>query len=110
MFLYNYQRNYWLSSVYHSVIPLVIKNIITDASIPSVNSSVIIYQRIYQWKKYYRRTIHRRIISVCDSVGNIITDGICVLHRRKNFIGKTVKSCSEFKVFKNIYFNGWIMG
>jgi hypothetical protein len=38
--------------------------------------------------------IHRRIISVFDSVGNIITDGICVLHRRKKFIGKTVKSCS----------------
>jgi hypothetical protein len=36
------------------VIPLVIKNIITDASFPLVNPSVIIffyYQLIYRWKK-----------------------------------------------------------
>jgi len=34
MFLYNYR--------YPSVIPLVIKNIITDASVPSVNPLVIL--------------------------------------------------------------------
>ena len=44
--------------------------------------------------KNYRRKIHRRIISVGDSVSKLITDGICVLLRRKNFVGKTVKSCS----------------
>jgi len=73
-----------------SVYPLVIKNIIIDAYFPSVNPSVIVYQR----KKHYRRTIHWQIIFICDSIGNIITDGICVLHRRKNSVGKTVKSCS----------------
>jgi len=52
------------------------------------------YRRNYRRTKHYRRTIHRRIISVFDSVGNIITDGICVLHRRKNSVSKTVKSCS----------------
>ena len=45
-------------------------------------------------EKNYRRKIHRRSISVGDSVGKLITDGICVLHRRKNFVGKTVKFCS----------------
>jgi len=53
------------------------------------------YQWIYRRKKNYRRMIHRRSISVGDSVGKLITDGICVLHRRKNSVGKTVKSCSE---------------
>jgi len=53
------------------------------------------YQWIYRRKKNYRQKIHRRSISVGDSVGKLITDGICVLHRRKNSIGKTVKSCSE---------------
>jgi hypothetical protein len=43
-------------------------------------------------EKNYRRKIHRRSISV----GKLITDGICVLHRRKNSVGKTVKSCSGF--------------
>jgi len=38
--------------------------------------------------------IHRRSISVGDSIGKLITDGICVLRQRKNFVGKTVKSCS----------------
>jgi len=42
--------------------------------------------------------IHRWIISVCDSVDNIITDGICVLDRWKNSVGKTVKSCSEMGI------------
>ena len=48
------------------------------------------YQWIYRRKKNYRRKIHRRSISV----GKLITDGICVLHRWKNSVGKTVKSCS----------------
>jgi len=47
-----------------------------------------------QTEKNYRRNIHQRSISVGDSVGKLITDEICVLHRRKNSIGKTVKSCS----------------
>jgi hypothetical protein len=46
-------------------------------------------------KKNYRRKIHRQRIFVGDSVGKLITDGICVLHQWKNSIGKTVKSCSE---------------
>jgi hypothetical protein len=77
--------------------------------IPSENPSVIkkyyyrgIYQRngvdkfifYYQRKKNYRQKIHRRIISVSDSIGKLITDGICVLHRRKNSVSKTIKSCS----------------
>jgi len=33
-------------------------------------------------------------IFVSDFVGKLITDGICVLRRRKNSVGKTVKSCS----------------
>ena len=48
----------------------------------------------YQRKKNYRRKIHRRNISAGDFIGKLITDGICVLHRRKNSVGKTVKSCS----------------
>ena len=55
---------------------------------------IFYYQRIYRRKKNYRRKIHRQRISVGDSVGKLITDGICVLHRRKNSVGKTVKSCS----------------
>jgi hypothetical protein len=53
------------------------------------------YQRIYRRTKNYRRKIYRRIISVGDSVGKLITDGIYVLRRWKNSVGKTVKSCSE---------------
>ena len=53
----------------------------------------------YQRKKNYRRKIHRRNISVGDSVGKLITDGICVLHRRKNSIGKIVISCSVCTFF-----------
>ena len=56
----------------------------------------------YQWKKNYQRKIHRRSIFVGDAVGKLITDGICVLRRRKNSVGKTVKSCSEIN---NIIFN-----
>ena len=48
----------------------------------------------YQRKTNYQGKIHRRSISVGDSVGKLITDGICVLHRRKNSVSKTVKSCS----------------
>jgi hypothetical protein len=50
-------------------------------------------------EKNYRRKIHRRNISVGDSVGKLITDGICVLHRRKNSIGKIVISCSVCTFF-----------
>ena len=80
-----------------SINPLIIKNIITDTSVPSVDLSIIIffyYQRIYRRTKNYRQKIHRRRISVGDSVGKLITDEICVLRRRKNSIGKTIKSCS----------------
>ena len=52
----------------------------------------------YQQKKNYRRKIHQQSISVGDSVGKLITDGICVLRRRKNSVGKTVKSCSDLLV------------
>ena len=82
-----------LPTEFPSVNPLVIKNIITDVSFPSVNSSIRIffyYKRIYRQKKNYRRNI-----SVGDFVGILITDGICVLCRWKNFISKTVKSCSD---------------
>jgi hypothetical protein len=72
---------------------LVIKNIITEGYTDEMKriNLFFYYQRIYRRKKNYRQKIHRRSISV----GKLITDGICVLHRRKNFIGKTVKSCSE---------------
>jgi hypothetical protein len=81
--------------------------------IPSVNPSVkkiYYYRGIYRrngadkfifllptdlpTEKNYRRKIHQRRISVGDSVGKLITDEICVLHRQKNSVGKTVKSYS----------------
>ena len=46
-------------------------------------------------EKNYRRKIHRRRISIGDFVGKLITDGICVLRRWKNSVGKTVKYCSD---------------
>ena len=58
------------------------------------------YQQIYRRTKNYRRKIHRRSISVGDSVGKLITDGICILRRRKNSVGKTVKSCSVWEAFE----------
>ena len=81
-------------SIIPSVNPLIIKNIIISASVLYVNPLVIIffyYQRIYLWKKNYREKIHRQIIFINDSVSKLITDEICVLHRRKNFVNKTVK-------------------
>jgi hypothetical protein len=36
--------------------------------------------------------------SVDDFVGKLITNGICVLRRQKNSIGKTVKSCSDLTI------------
>jgi len=79
-----------------SVNPLVIKNIITEGYTDEMKriNLFFYYQRIYRRTKNYRRKIHRRSISVGDSVGKLITDGICVLRRRKNSVGKTVKSCS----------------
>jgi len=76
--------------------------------IPSVNPLVIkkyYYRGIYRRNeagnffyfrriKNYRWRIHRRSIFVGDVVGKLITDGICVLHWRRNSIDKTVKSCS----------------
>ena len=53
------------------------------------------YQQIHRRKKNYRQKIHRQSISVGDPIGKLITDRICVLRRRKNFVGKTVKSCSD---------------
>ena len=91
-------------------LPTEIPSVIPSVN-PSVNPLVIkkyYYRGIYRRneadkfifllpteKKNYRRKIHRRIISVCDSVGKLITDGICVLHWRKISVGKTVKSCSD---------------
>jgi hypothetical protein len=79
-----------------SVNPSVIKNIITEGYTDEMKQINLFfyYQRIYRRKKNYRRKIHRLSISVGDSVSKLITDGICVLHRRKNSVGKTVKSCS----------------
>jgi len=98
-------------SVYPSVNPLVIKkyyyrgiyrwNEVDNffyATDPSVNPAVIIffyYQWIYRRIKNYRWKIHWRSIFIGDFVSKLITDGICVLRRQKNFIGKTVKCCSE---------------
>ena len=58
------------------------------------------YRRIYGRKfllvnPSVIKKIYRRVCSASKSVGNIITDGICVLRRRKNSVSKTVKSCSE---------------
>ena len=84
-------------SVIPSVNPLVIKNIITEGYTDEMKWVILFFyfRRIYRPTKNYRRRIHRRRISVGDVVGKLITDGICVLHRRKNSVGKTVKSCSE---------------
>jgi hypothetical protein len=60
------------------------------------------YQWIYRRIKNYRRKIHRRSIFVGDSIGKLITDGICVLRRRKNSVGKTVKSCSDSRLSLNL--------
>jgi hypothetical protein len=58
------------------------------------------YQWIYRRIKNYRRKIHRQSISI----GKLITDEICVLCRRKNSVGKTVKSCSGgMTTFKRLY-------
>ena len=83
-------------SVIPLVNPLVIKNFITEGYTDEIKriNLFFYYQRIYRRKKNYRRKIHRRSISIGDSVGNYFTDGICVLRRRKNSVGKTVKSCS----------------
>ena len=62
------------------------------------------YRRNYRRTKNYRRKIHQRSIFVGESVGKLITDGICVLRRRKNSVGKTVKSCSIFLNFSLVTF------
>jgi hypothetical protein len=54
----------------------------------------VIFLFYFRRIKNYRWRIHRRRISVGDVVGKLITDGICVLHRRKNSVSKTIKSCS----------------
>ena len=79
-----------------SVNPLVIKNIITEGYTDEMKRIHLFfyYQWIYRQTKNYRRKIHRRSIFIGDSVGKLITDRICVLRRRKNSVGKTVKSCS----------------
>jgi hypothetical protein len=84
-------------SVIPSVNPSVIKNIITEGYTDKMEriNLFFYYQRIYRRKKNYLRKIYRQRISVGDSIGKLITDRICVLHRRKNSVGKTVKSCSE---------------
>jgi len=52
----------------------------------------------FRWQiKNYRWRIHQRGISIGDVVSKLITDGICVLHRWKNSVGKTIKSCSVMK-------------
>ena len=80
-----------------SVNPLVIKNIITERYTNEMKRVILLFyfRRIYRRIKNYRWRIHRWSISVGDVVGKLITDEICVLHRRKNSVGKTVKSCSE---------------
>jgi len=86
-----------IPSVIPSVNPLVIKKYYYRGIYRrnEADKFIFYYQRIYRWTKNYQRKIHRQSISVGDSVGKLITDGICVLCRWKNFVGKTVKSCSE---------------
>jgi hypothetical protein len=96
-----------------SILSIYYRNIITGVSFPSINPSVIIffyYQRIYRRTKNYRWNIHRQRISVSDFVGKLITDGICVLRRRKNSVGKTVKSCSDLKTWDRLEILGWYRG
>jgi len=78
-------------SVYPSVNPLVIKKYYYRGIYRRNEAGNFFY---YQQIKNYRWKIHRRSISVGDVVGKLITDGICVLCRWKNSIGKTVKSYS----------------
>jgi hypothetical protein len=96
------------SSVIPSVNLLVIKNIITEGYTDEIKRINFFYFRRI---KNYRWRIHRRSISVGDVVGKLITNGICVLHRRKNSVGKTVKSCSVIflKYFILIYFKKIIL-
>jgi len=61
----------------------------------SVSNNIFLLQTDLPTEKNYRRKIHRRNISVGDFVGILITDGICVLRWKKNFISKIVKSCSD---------------
>jgi plasmid replication initiation protein len=70
-----------IPSISPSVNPLVIKKIITEGYIDEMKriNLFFYYQRIYRRTKHYRRKIHRRSISVGDSVGKLIFDGICVL-------------------------------
>ena len=70
---------------------------------PLVNSSVIkkIYRRVCSASKSVGniitdgQKITDKRLTDGNFVGKLITDGICVLRRRKNSVGKTVKSCSE---------------
>ena len=89
MFLNNYRRKFPL--VNSSVIKKIYRRVCSASK--SVGNIITIgkyYRRIYQRKNNYRQKIHWRKFSV----GELITDGICVLRRWKNFIGKIVKSCS----------------
>jgi hypothetical protein len=86
---------------FSSVIPLVNLSVIKKYYYRGIywrheagNFIFFYFQRIYRWIKNYQWKIHRRSISVGDFVGKLITDGICVLRRQKNSVGKTVKSCN----------------
>jgi len=63
--------------------------------IKSVGNNIFLLPTNLPTDKKLLMKIHRRSISVGDFISKLITDGICVLCRRKNFIDKTVKSCSE---------------
>jgi len=73
-------------SVIPSVNPLVIKNIITEGYTDEMKRVILFFY--FRRIKNYRWRIHRWSISVGDVVGKLITNGICVLHQRKNSIGK----------------------
>ena len=67
---------------------------------PSVNPSVIIFF-YYQQTKNYQRKIYRRSISVGDSVGKLITNGMVVQIPTENSVGKS-KDCGSDCNLNNI--------
>jgi len=61
----------------------------------SVSNNIFLLPKDLLTEKNYLWKIHRWSIYVGDFVGKLITNGICVLRWWKNYVGKTVKSCSE---------------
>jgi len=88
-------------SVYQSENPLVIKKYyyrrVYSVS-KSVGNNIFLLPTDFPTEKNYQWKIHRQSISVGDFVGKLITNGICVLRRRKNSVGKNIKCCCECHV------------